>query len=302
MPKDYALIGAPTSAGAYAPGQEKAPDAIREAGLITRLKEKGASCSDYGNTRRFRWRADRARPRAMNLDAAIAVAKDVEDRVADAYSAGRTPIVIGGDCTVELGTVSAAALHSNSVGLVYIDGDADMRTPETTTDGALDWMGVAHMLALPGTARELAEFGARTPLLAPGDILLFGVFNVKPDEQACIARNEIAVVDKEAVRSNPSGSARETAAWGRRFDKLLIHLDVDVIDFEESPLAENTRRKRGLPFDRIIEALSPLVRAPNFAGLTICEINPDHGAEDGSTMERFVAAVSTVLAAGDAGA
>jgi arginase len=65
-------------------------------------------------------------------------------------------LVLGGDCTVELGTVAGAFGHGPSIGLVYIDLDTDLNTPESTADGALDWMGVAHLLGIEGSATELA--------------------------------------------------------------------------------------------------------------------------------------------------
>jgi len=56
---------------------------------------------------------------------------------------------------------------SSNVGLVYFDLDVDLHTPQTTTDGALDWMGVRHMLGVDGAARDLKELGPRSPLLPP---------------------------------------------------------------------------------------------------------------------------------------
>lgn len=40
--------------------------------------------------------------------------------------------MIGGDCTVELGTVAGALRDTTSVGVVYIDLDTDLNTPEST--------------------------------------------------------------------------------------------------------------------------------------------------------------------------
>jgi arginase len=83
--------------------------------------------------------------------------------------------------------------------------------------------------------------------------------------------------------------------WAHRFDRLLIHLDVDVLDYVDMPLAENTRRNVGLRFAALNEALRVLLRAPNWAALTVCEVNPDHGAADGSTLRSFVDALTEAL-------
>lgn len=82
-----------------------------------------------------------------------------------------------------------------------------------------------------------------------------------------------------------------------RFERLLVHLDVDVLDFADMPLAENTRRNAGLRFDQLVAALGLLLRAPNWTALTVCELNPDHGENDSSTLRIFSKALSDALAA-----
>src|SRR5688572_28300729 len=82
-------------------------------------------------------------------------------------------LVLGGDCTVELGTVAGALRGTQSVGVVYIDLDTDLNTPESTSDGALDWMGVAHLLGIRGSLPELVQLGPRTPMLQPDQLLFF---------------------------------------------------------------------------------------------------------------------------------
>jgi arginase len=296
-PNRLVVIGAPSSAGAYAPGQEKAPAALRAAGLPALLSAAGITVDDWGDVPGFRWRADKANPRAMNVDAVLAVAKATAERVASALATDAPVLVLGGDCTVEVGTVAGALRQTQSVGLVYIDLDTDLNTPESTQDGALDWMGVAHMLGIEGTRPQLAALGPRTPMLRPEQLLFFANDNVEPFERRVIGELGIAEVRLAKVAADPSGSAEGVVAgWARRFDRLLVHLDVDVLDFVDMPLAENNRRNWGLRFDQLVAALGPLLRAPNWATLTVCELNPDHGESDGSTLRRFAMALSGALA------
>ena len=148
------IIGAPSSAGAYAPGQERAPAALRDAGLLRDLADRGAEVHDRGDTTPFRWSPDRASPRAQNVAAAAGTIAAVAESVAAALDAGEVALVLGGDCTVGLGAVRALAA-TPGYGLLYLDMHSDMNTPESTTDGALDWMGVAHLLGLEDTVPEL---------------------------------------------------------------------------------------------------------------------------------------------------
>ncbi|TIW90982.1 MAG: arginase family protein, partial [Mesorhizobium sp.] len=135
MVRNLCLIGAPSSAGAYAPGQEKAPSTFRRHGLVPALMQSGRHVDDRGDIPGFRWRLDPQRPKAMNVDAVRRAAGAVADVVRDALAGGNASLVLGGDCTVELGTVAGALRDERSVGLVYIDHDVDLNTPETS-DGA----------------------------------------------------------------------------------------------------------------------------------------------------------------------
>ena len=159
-----ALIAAPTSAGAFAPGQEDAPAALRAAGLVQAL-----GASDRGDTPRFRWRVDRDAPRAMNADAVVDGVRALAARVEAALRAGDLPLVLGGDCTVGVGTVAGAVVAGAEPRLVYLDLHPDLNTPGSVPDGALDWMGVAHMLGVDGADERLAAAGPRRPLLADDD-------------------------------------------------------------------------------------------------------------------------------------
>jgi hypothetical protein len=140
--------------------------------------------------------------------------------------------VLGGDCTVELGTVAGASVESDSVGLVYVDLDVDLNTPDTTEDGALDWMGVAHILGLPGTVPAISGAGPRSPLLSADQIVLVAAGNTTAAERRVIRDHRITMVRLAKVAANPTRAAREVVeGWARRFDCLLIHLDVDVLDY-----------------------------------------------------------------------
>jgi arginase len=273
-----AIIGAPTSLGAFAPGQEQAPQALRKAGVATGF-------DDFGDIPLRRWTPDREHRRAQNAEGVAQAAREVAERVEAAFRSGRTPVVLGGDCTVGVGTVAGAQAAGQRVGLVYFDLHPDLNTPETVVTGTLDWMGVAHMLGLADTPLT------KVATLAPDEILFFGRQDdqTKRAEREAIERLGIASISVEEV----AGGAAERAAT--HFDRYLVHFDVDVIDFTDMPLSENTGHGIGLPFDTAVAALETLVAGDGFAGLTVTEHNPAHGAEDGSTTKALADALQRVL-------
>jgi arginase len=234
----------------------------------------------------------------MNADKVATVAKATADHVAAALAEGAAVLVLGGDCTVELGTVAGALAETESIGLIYIDLDTDLNTPESTNDGALDWMGVAHMLGIEGSVPGLVRLGPRVPMLRLEQILFFANDNSKPFERRIIEDRGIAEVRLKEVIADPAGVALSLAnGWAQRFERLLVHLDVDVLDYLDMPLAENYRRNVGLHFDQLMAALRPLLHAPNWVALTVAELNPDHGERYGSTLHVFAEALADALSA-----
>ena len=186
---------------------------------------------------------------------------------------GEAALVLGGDGRSNLEAVAGALHDEHSVGLIYIDLDVDLNAPETS-DGALDWTGVAHLLDLPGTAVELSGLGPRRPMLAPADILYFAADNITPVEAEAMRVHDLKRIALADVKADPAGAARRAVAWGARYDRLLIHLDVDVLSFTDFPIAENVRRCDGLSFDMLSAALAPLVAAPNWRALTVSRSQP----------------------------
>ena len=78
-----------------------------------------------------------------------------------------------------------------------------------------------------------------------------------------------------------------------------MHFDVDVIDFVDMPLSENTGRNYGLSFAAAMDALEVLLADRRLAGLTVTELNPHHGAADGSTVRAFVERLAGALTRAD---
>ena len=251
---------------------------------------------DRGDSEVWRWRPDPSEPYAQNLDAVVAAARSTGDRVRIAAAEGRRVLVLGGDCTIGVGTVAGLGAET---GLLYFDMHPDLNVPSSVPDGALDWMGLAHMLGQPGARPRLTSVGGDAPLLLPYQVLLFGY---RPDqctthELDTISRLSLDGIEQAEVATDPESAAREALArLSGRCERIAIHFDVDVIDFTDAPLSEHPGRNIGLPFDAAMRALAVLLESDRVAALTITELSPDHGAEDGSTLRRFAERLAQALA------
>jgi arginase len=288
------VIGVPTSAGAFAPGQEDAPAALRAAGL----REGLGDAVDHGDRERFRWRPDREHPYAQHLPRVVEIVQDTARRVARAATDGEFPLVLGGDCTVGIGTVAGTLGAGGRVGLVYLDLHADLNVPRSVRPGALDWMGMAHMLGEDGAETELVGAGPRTPMLEPDQVVLlgWGPDQAQPREREAIERLNLTTVPCEEVEADPQAAAnRALQALDGHAERILVHFDVDLIDFTDTPLSENTGRNEGLPYATVIEALHTLLEDPRIAGLTLTELNPHHAEEGAHSIERLAKDLATGL-------
>ena len=158
-------------------------------------------------------------------------------------------------------------------------------------------MGMAHLLDEPAALPELRHIGPRIPLLTPEHVIIFGHSHDRatPWERDIITRRKVQTVPVEDVANAPEDHARAALAHLPGVDRLLIHFDVDVIDFVDAPLSENTGRNEGLTLDQALRALRVFTAHPAFAALTVTELNPLHGEEGGATLERFVAGLVAVL-------
>jgi arginase len=297
--RTVAIVGVPTSAGAFAPGQEQAPAALRAAGLVESLRQVGLEVDDHGDREVWRWRPDREERRAQNLGAVAEIVAETSARVAEAAVPDAVTLVLGGDCTVGIGTVAGHVASGERIGLIYFDTHADLNLPDSVREGALDWMGMAHMLGEPGARPELARAGGRSPLIRAEQVVLFGwgPEQATEFEREAIARRQLATVPVDEVSADPeAAAARALALLEPRCERLLVHFDVDVIDFTDTPLSENWGRNEGLAFATALRALRPLLASPLLAGLTITELNPAHTEDGAGAIERLSSALAEMLA------
>lgn len=298
MDRTIGILGVPSSAGAFAPGQEEAPRVLRDAKLVERLETAGLTVADHGDTDKFRWRPDDDNPNAQNINEVVRIVEETARHVRNIVSAGQLPLVLGGDCTISLGTIEGSLMTDNRIGVIYFDLHPDLNTPATCTPGALDWMGMAHALGEENTLSQLRQVGSRVPLLDNNQVHFFsyGPENRTDGERDVMMRRNLDETAVDKVASAPETVARKVLTeFGSKFDRLLLHFDVDVIDFNDLPLSENTGQNEGLPFKDAMRALAVFLHHPKIDAITITEINPAHGEPDGKTINQFVDAFAEVI-------
>jgi arginase len=295
MTRALMVIGVPCSAGAHHAGLERGPAAVRAAGLVDRLRRSGCEVSDAGDLAPRVFTADPAHPRARNRDAVVQACQDVADATGQAIAAGRIPVLLGGDCSITAGAVAGCLSQRPDTGLLYLDGDADLRTPQTTTAGNFDGMVIAALLG-EGDPGYIGLAGV-VPMLAPQRLAILGYddSDIDPRERHLL-RLPLSHADGAQLAADPVGTAvaarqHVEAAAGA----IVVHFDIDAVDSADLPLANYPHHGKGVTLATAVTVLRELCATPALAGLVLTEVNPTHDP-GGELLSRYIDAVATALA------
>jgi len=295
QPKKIALIGACSSAAAFLPGTEKAPVALRAAGLVEKLKDIGYEVSDLGDCPPRLFADDEEHRRALNLPAIGAALNDLKVHAEVAIKSGALVLVLGGDCAQVIGLLTGARRYYKHLNLLWMDRDADLNTPASTPSGRIDGMVVAHIIGRG--APELVRFWGETPLVREPDVLLFGLERVDPPEQDFLSKSPLRYVYAADIQKKGAVASTRDALSHLHTElrEFILHFDLDIIAQEEfSPV--NVPGSGGLSFDDVRQALREVLSQKTLLGLDVAQYNPDRDP-DGSGAQKVVELLVDALAA-----
>jgi arginase len=279
MDRPIAILGAPSSIGIrpYDSGEarhlDQAPDTLRQLGLIKRLR-----ADDFGDVHPPAYR-DYVRPagRARNEAEVLKYSRMLADRVEAAGDDDHFVVVLGGDCSIVLGSLLGAVRRVESdVGLVYVDAHADFAAPEESLTGSIASMCLA--LAVGRGNSPLARLRGAIPLVSTRHVALLGRRDAAEPWYGHTALAASPILDlPDAALRNGGLSTAARAALSRVTSPDLggfwIHLDADVINPAEMP-AVDSPEPGGPVLDEVAELLTPLVRHPRALGLEVTIYDP----------------------------
>ena len=270
------LIGAPIDDGQRRQGCVMGPAAYRVAGIHAAISELGHTVDDWGDVSLpDLTEATCPNPAVHHLPEILGWTQTLADKVDDALSQGGLPIILGGDHSLALGTVSGAAAHANRQGrplfLLWLDAHSDFHTPMTTTSGNLHGTPVAYIAGRAG-------FDAFPPFpgVIPAErICLYGIRSVDPAEHAALLRHDIAINDMRVI------DERGIVAPLREFleqvhaaqGMLHVSLDVDFLDPAIAP-AVGTTVPGGTTFREAHLVMELLHESGLVSSLDLVELNP----------------------------
>ena len=276
MTRQVTLIGAPTDIGAGTRGASMGPEALRVAQIGPTLQSQGVEVEDRGNL------AGPPNPWLpavggyRHLAEVVAWSRAVHDAVHGELARTRLPIVLGGDHSLAMGSVSAVARHCREVGkkfrLLWFDAHADYNTADSTPSGNLHGMPVA-VLAGYGP-KPLVELAGTVPAVNRRDIRQIGLRSVDIDEKSLIAEHRIEVFDMRYLDEVGMRKAMKQALEGVDAD-THVHTSLDL-DFLDDTIAPGVGTPvRGGPTYREAQLCMEMIHDSGaFGSLDIVELNP----------------------------
>ncbi len=277
MTNKIGLIGVPTDVGAGVRGACLGPEALRIAGLATSLTELGHKVADLGDLDGPPNPEEQPGNGCRNLREVSTWCRLLRDRTAEVADQGMTPVVLGGDHCIAMGSIAGIARHCSVAGkplyVLWFDAHTDFNTPLSSPSGNVHGMPIA---ALCGRIEDPEfDLGVPTPVVDPGHINLFGIRSVDQVEKASLVDSGMKVFDMRAIDERSTFTImREileevTAAKGH----LHVSLDVDFLDPSIAP-GVGTTVPGGVTYREAHLCMEMIAESGLMRSLDLVELNP----------------------------
>jgi arginase len=270
------LIGAPTDIGASVRGASMGPEALRVADIEGALRARGLDVRDLGNL------SGPSNPQRLpvdgyrHLDEVAAWNRTVHSAVYDELAQGQIPILLGGDHSLAIGSISAVARHcreqARKLRIIWFDAHTDVNTNELTPSGNLHGMPVACLCGVGPS--ELIEIGGVTPAVQSTWIRQIGIRSVDDGERRLVRDMGLLVIDMRGIDELGMRGCMEQVLEGIDAETHVhVSFDVDFLDPEMAPGVATA--VRGGPTYREAQLCMEMIADRRcLRSLDIMELNP----------------------------
>lgn len=275
MNRNIRIIGVPIDLGQSKRGVDLGPGAIRYAGLAEKLQALGHRVGDSGNLEVAVRETIPELAQEHYLPAIVQACNRVYRAAERAMAAGETPIFIGGDHTLAIGSIGGITAAAPA-GLLWMDAHADFNTPETTISGNIHGMTLAALLG--SGYQELVDVGRPGPKLRPEDVVMIAIHDLDPGERTRLKESGITVYTMRDIDERGIGPVmREALERLEQYHRIHVSLDMDCIEPGAGP-GVGTPSPGGLTCREAQLAMEIIADCGCCCSLDIVEINPilDH--------------------------
>jgi arginase len=259
-------------------GVDMGPSALRVAGLQQRIKQLNWAVEDIGNVK---VKQPEEQPfgerRAKFLNEIAEACNELAETVQKTLAEGTLPIVLGGDHSIAVGTVSGVAQHfrqrEKHIGLIWLDAHGDMNTPDSSPSGNVHGMPLAAIIGYG--APELVEMYGFKPKVHPRNVAIVGARDLDAKERRIVKESGIHVF---TMRDIDERGMREVMQEAIRFatddtDGMAVSLDLDFVDPEDAP-GVGTPVRGGVTYREAHLAMEMIADSEAMLSLEVVEINP----------------------------
>jgi arginase len=275
------IIGVRMDLGAGRRGVDMGPSAMRKAGIRQRLRDLEYEVVDDGNLNSDEPEAlEMHDPKLRYLSEIAAVMEDLAGRVSKSVAAGETPLVLGGDHSVAIGTIAGIAAQyrreKKRLGMIWLDAHGDANTPATSPSGNIH--GMPQAVAFGRGADELVRIGGFAPgesKLDPVCCCIFGARSIDAEEKKVIADIGLRVFAMEEIdRRGIYETSREAIQIASRgTEGIHISFDVDVMDPTVAP-GVGTPVRGGLTYRETHTVMELVAESGRMVSMEVAEVNP----------------------------
>ncbi len=275
---EIAILGAPLDLGAGRRGVDMGPSALRLASLNAKLEALGYRVEDLGNIAVAQQEStptgpENAKYLSQIAKSCLALAQAVQ-KIA---TAGRFPLILGGDHSVATGTMAGVSQafrdRGETVGMIWIDAHSDMNTPETSPSGNIHGMPLACCLG--HGPRELTDIFGYSPKVDARNVVLIGLRDVDVSERSTVRDSGITAftmrdIDERGLR-HVMEEALEIATRGTA--GFHLSFDMDVLDPDEAP-GVGTPVRGGITYREAHLAMETICDCQRMVSMEVVEVNP----------------------------
>lgn len=272
MSKPIDIIGVPADFGANKRGVDMGPAAIRYSGLFEAISDIGLECRDLGNINvtLARSQSNSSSPEPTEIERLNSTNRELADAVSRSLMDHRLPLILGGDHSIAIGTLSGIHRVLPHIGVLWMDAHSDFNTPETSITGNLHGMPLAICTGM-GSYDGL-DFQC---CVSPKNTVIIGLRSVDKGEAEQLRNSGITVFSMEDIDSLGIREVlkRSLAIAGTGTAGIHFSFDFDVLDPSEAP-GVGTPVKGGLTYRETHLALEMIADCPQLCSIEFVELNP----------------------------
>ena len=264
--------------GAGRRGVDMGPSALRVAGLNEKVASLGYEVEDLGNIVVDQPENLPVGPaNARYLPQIAHTCERLADLVEKTADQNRVPLVLGGDHSVAMGTVTGMSRHfrrrNQKIGLIWIDAHADMNTPQSSPSGNVHGMPLACIVGLG--PQELAGLGGYSPKVDPANVAIIGLRSVDEIERQNVRGTGVHVftmrdIDERGLRSVMQEAIGHATAGTAGFH---LSFDMDAVDPQEAP-GVGTPVRGGITYREGHLAMETVCDSGQMISIEVVEVNP----------------------------